>query len=235
MITLFTAKPHFGLPDPSPFVCKAMVLLKMAGLQYVEKEMSFRKAPKGKVPYIEDSGRLLADSTFIRFHLETRYGADFDKGLSAGEKAIAWAFEKMVEEHLYFALIDARWTDDRDFDKGPREFFKVIPAPLRPFIIRMVRGKLKKALHAQGMGRHRRDEIIELARRDLEAVSNQLDDSPWLMGAEPCGADASAWSQVTGALCPHFDGPLRAAAEAFPNLVAYRDRGMKRWFPELVA
>src|SRR5436190_8140000 len=34
MITLYTFGPAFGLPDPSPFVTKVEVLLKMAGLAY---------------------------------------------------------------------------------------------------------------------------------------------------------------------------------------------------------
>jgi hypothetical protein len=32
MITLYTFGPYFGLPDPSPFVLKAEILLKMAEL-----------------------------------------------------------------------------------------------------------------------------------------------------------------------------------------------------------
>ena len=34
MITLYTFGPYFGLPDASPFVTKAMLLLKFAGLPY---------------------------------------------------------------------------------------------------------------------------------------------------------------------------------------------------------
>ena len=34
MITLYTFGPAFGLPDPSPFVTKAEMLLKLAGLPY---------------------------------------------------------------------------------------------------------------------------------------------------------------------------------------------------------
>jgi len=34
MITLYSFGPGFGLPDPSPFVTKAEVLLKMAELPY---------------------------------------------------------------------------------------------------------------------------------------------------------------------------------------------------------
>jgi hypothetical protein len=36
MITLYTFGPYFGLPDGSPFVLKAMLLLKLAGLEYSE-------------------------------------------------------------------------------------------------------------------------------------------------------------------------------------------------------
>ena len=44
--------------------------------------MSFSKAPNGKIPYIEDDGQLLGDFTLIRWHLEKKYGIDFDQGLT---------------------------------------------------------------------------------------------------------------------------------------------------------
>src|SRR5262252_2167235 len=132
MITLYTFGPGFGLPDPSPFVMKAETLLKMAGLPYRTETGGLRKAPKGKLPFIDDDGVRVADSTFIRWHLEKRHGVDFDRGLSAEQRAVAWAFEKMAEDNLYWALVHARWTEDANFRKGPAKFFAKIPAPLRP-------------------------------------------------------------------------------------------------------
>jgi glutathione S-transferase len=102
MITLYTFGPAFGLPDPSPFVMKAEVLLKMAGLLYRTDTKGLRRAPKGKLPYIEDDGERIADSTFIRWHIEKKYGIDFDRGLPREEQATAWAFEKLAEDHLYW-------------------------------------------------------------------------------------------------------------------------------------
>jgi len=67
MITLYSFGPGFGLPDPSPFVTKAEVLLKMAELPYRTDTTGFKKAPKGKLPYIDDEGKMIADSTFIRW------------------------------------------------------------------------------------------------------------------------------------------------------------------------
>jgi hypothetical protein len=49
MITLYTFGSAFGLPDPSPFVTKAEVLLKMTGLAYQTDPTGFRRAPKGKL------------------------------------------------------------------------------------------------------------------------------------------------------------------------------------------
>ena len=154
MITLHTFGPNFGLPDPSPFVTKAELLLKMSGQPYRTDTEGFGKAPKGKLPYIKDDGTPIADSTFIRWHLEKKYQIDFDRGLSAEQRAIAWAFEKMAEDHLYWALVHARWMDDANFAKGPMVFFRKIPAPVRPIMVVMIRRQVRKALHAHGMGRH---------------------------------------------------------------------------------
>jgi hypothetical protein len=61
MITLYTFGPYFGLPDASPFVIKAMLLLKFAGLDYREDRGGFRKAPKGKLPKFPYAGVRYAD------------------------------------------------------------------------------------------------------------------------------------------------------------------------------
>ena len=83
MITLYTFGPGMGLPDPSPFVMKAELLLKMSGQPYRVDTKGFSKAPKGKLPYIDDDGEIVADSTFIRWHLEKKYKLDLDRGLPA--------------------------------------------------------------------------------------------------------------------------------------------------------
>ena len=141
MITLYGSGPNFGLPDASPFVTKAETLLRMSKLPFEKALMSFSKAPKGKIPYIEDDGQLLGDSTLIRWHLEKKYGIDFDQGLTAEQLAIAWAFEKMAEDNLYWASVYFRWMIDANFRKGPVHFFKGVPAPIRPVVVSMVQDR----------------------------------------------------------------------------------------------
>jgi glutathione S-transferase len=134
LITLYTFGPFFGLPDASPFVMKGMLLLKMAGLPFVEDRNGYMKAPKGKLPYIDDDGQKIADTAFIRLHIEKKYGYDYDAGLTAEQQAIAYALEKLCEDHLYWLVIADRWLIDANFARGPAQFFDAAPAPLRPLI-----------------------------------------------------------------------------------------------------
>ena len=180
MITLYAFGPQPGLPDTSPFVTKAATLLKMAGLPYQTDTKGFAKAPKGK-PHIDDDGERIADSTFIRWHIEKKYGLDFDRTLARTERAIAWAFEKMAEDNLYWALVHhAGWTTP--IFKGPARFFESVPAPVRPLVVRMIRRKVRQALKGHGMGRHSPAEIVALAARSIDAIADQLGGKPFLMG-----------------------------------------------------
>jgi len=233
MITLYTFGPAFGLPDPSPFVTKVEVLLKMAGIAYRTDTTGFRQAPKGKLPYIDDDGEQVADSTFIRWHLENKYRIDFDKELSAEQRAIAWAFEKMAEDNLDWTLVDARFFDEANFAKGPKNFFRKIPAPMRPLMVAFIRRQLKRTLYGQGMGRHTGAEIVALGTRSIAAITDFLGPKPFFMGGEPSGADATMLAFVAGALCPHFDTPLRTAAQCHENLRRYVGRMTARYYPEL--
>jgi len=232
MITLYTFGPAMGLPDPSPFVMKAQTLLKMSGQPYRVDTKGFSKAPKGKLPYIDDDGEVVADSTFIRWHLEKKYKIDFDRGLGAEQRAVAWAFEKMAEDHLYWALMDARWTKDANFDRGPRAFFQAAPAPIRPLIANMVRRKVRGSLRAHGIGRHAQNEIAALGARSVDAIAGFLGEKPFFMGAEPLGVDATMFAFTAGALCPLFDTPIRSAAERHANLKGYVGRMMERFYPD---
>jgi glutathione S-transferase len=233
VITLYAFGPAFGLPDPSPFVLKVETLLKMSGCAYRVATDGLGKAPKGKLPYIDDDGERVADSTFIRWHIEKKYNFDFDRGLGPEQRAIAWAFEKMAEDNLYWTLLESRWNDDANFYKGPVAFFVKLPAPLRPIVIATVRRQVRKALRAHGMGRHSASEIVAIATRSIDAIADYLGDRPFIMGAEPTGADATMFAFVAGALCPAFDTPIRAATERHGNLKRYVARMTARFYPGL--
>ena len=234
MITLYCFRSAPGLPDISPFVLKAMLLLKLAGLEYEENRHGYAKAPKGKLPYIDDDGTIVADSTFIRWHLEKSRGIDFDSHLTNEQRALGWAIEKMCEEHLYWILARGRWLDDANFERGPAKIFERVPAPMRPVVKFLVRRKIAKMLKMQGIGRHDATQAAALGVKDVETLATLLGDKPYLLGESPCGADAAVFAFMAGVLSPSWESPVRDAAVSKPNLVAYRDRVMSEYFPAFV-
>ena len=232
MLTLHVYGPYFGLPDGSPFCIKALALMKMSGLSHTVEKMSFKRAPKGKAPYLNDNGIIIADSHFIQRHLETKHGADFSGGYGAAELAAGWALSRMVEEHLYFINMHFRWLDDENFKNGPAKFFAEVPALIRPLISTIVRKKIRKTLHLQGLGRHDAEERLSLAIGDIKAVEDALGNKPFLLGKLPCGADASVASFLWAASAPIFKSEIGDHLRSRANIMAYIGRIQKQFFPE---
>lgn len=232
MITLYGFGAGFGLPEISPFVTKTEVQLKMAGLAYRKQRAMPPASPKGQLPYIDDDGQSIADSTFIRAHIERKYGFDFDLGLDRPARAQAWAFERMIESHVYWALVGARWVDPENFAKGPAHFFDGAPEDRREKLREDAQFRVAENYLLSGLGRHAPDDDVELGARSLLALSVQLGDKPYLMGEKPCGTDATAFGALSGILTPFFDSKLRTRAEEFENLAAYVERMMQQYYPE---
>ncbi len=218
------------MPDGSPFVMKTMIHLKLAGLEYEHRASGVAKAPRGKVPYIEDDGVVVADSTLIREHIEKKYRVDLDASLTPSQRGTAWTVEKMAEEHLYFALIDLRWRDDRNFAAGPAHFFDRLPAPLRPLVRRIGRGRMNKTLYLQGLGRLPRADVEDIAGRDIDAIATLLGDQAYLMGGAPTAVDGFTFGLLANLLVPIFETRLRERIENRPTLIAYVDRVRDRFF-----
>lgn len=230
MITLYTFGPAFGLPDASPFVTKAMVHLKMAGQPFEVSTKGFPGAPKGKLPYLRDDGLTVADSTFIRWHLEEKYGVDFDHGLSSEQRATAWAIEKLVEDNLYWIAVYWRWMEPANFRKVAEVFFKPVPRPLRGLVGALVQRRFRGYLHGQGTGRHSEADMQRIGRRGLESLVALLGDKPYIMGQQPCGTDATLYASLAALTCGHFESPLKQVALSYPALVAYEERMRQRFF-----
>ena len=232
MITLYGFGPGFGLPEISPFVTKTEVQLKMAGLAYRKERAMPPASPKGQLPFIDDEGEVVADSTFIRAHVERKYGFDFDAGLDQKSRAQAWAFERMIEHHIYWALVGARWVEPENFAKGPAHFFDGAPDDRREKLREDAQFRVAENYLLSGLGRHAPDDDVDLALRSIFALSVQLADKPFLMGEKPCGVDATAFALLAGILTPFFASKLRSEVETFGNLTGYADRMMRKYYPD---
>jgi glutathione S-transferase len=227
MIILYGFGPKFDLPEASPFVMKTEVQLKMAGLPYRLERATPPDGPKGKLPFIRDGERVIGDSTFIRAHIEHSCGVDLEAGLDARQRAAGWAIERMLEDHLYWALLHLRWGDDANFAKGPIQFLARLPEADRP----KGRAQLLDRIRVHGLARHTGDEIAALSVRSVTALAEQLGEQPFLFGDAPSAVDATAFAMAAAVATAFFDGPLTRAARGHANLLAYIDRMMARYYP----
>jgi glutathione S-transferase len=232
MITLYACGPGFGLPEISPYVTKTEIQLRMAGLSYDKVQGRREDSPKGQLPYIQDAGEWIADSTFIRGHIEAKYEVDLDAGLGPVERAQAWAIERMLENQLAWVSGYFRFMVAENFDKGPARWFDQAPEAMRATLREGLLDAVGANLRSVGVLRHDEDEILSLGLRSLGALSLMLGDKAFVMGDRPTSVDAVAFGVVAGILTPFFTSPLRDAAETLPNLVAYADRMLMRFYPQ---
>lgn len=132
MITLYQFPPAYGLPNASPFCMKVETYLRMAGLPY-RSEYGFHipKAPKGKLPYIEDDGRVIADSGLILDYLKATHGNPLDGHLSPAERATALAFVRLLDEHFFWAGgVQPRWVEAAGWQVTRAAFFQGLSGPM---------------------------------------------------------------------------------------------------------
>jgi glutathione S-transferase len=232
MIILYGGGPNFGLPEISPYVTKTEVQLKMAGLAYRKERAAPKDSPKGQVPFIDDEGERIADSTFIRAHIERKYGIDLDRDLDNHARAQAWAIERMVENHFGFAIGYTRFLVPENFAKGPAHFVDYAPEGQREQLREELLTRVKANFLANGILRHKADEIEWLGMRSLGALSDLLGEKPYMMGDKPTSVDAISFGMLAGLLTPFFNSDLRRRALRIENLCDYVARMMAEFYPE---
>jgi glutathione S-transferase len=185
MIKLYQFPAAWGLPNPSPFCMKLEVYMRLAEVPYEIVTMADpRKAPKGKLPMIEHNGHRIADSEFCLYFLAEQAAVDLDGHLSPAERAAGYGFQKMLDETFYWAMVYSRWIDPRVWPALKQKFFGNFPPVVRDILPAMIRRTVKRALHAQGTGRHSAKEIYFLADKCLQALSDFLGEKPYLLGEQ---------------------------------------------------
>ena len=232
-ITLVQFPRRLGVPNPSPFCVKLELWLKLAGIDYVVQEQVMPgSSPKKKIPYVIIDGQEMGDSTLIIEHLTRTRGVDPDNGLSDRERALDQAIWAMCDERLYWYAVWDRWLG-AGWPVVAETFFGGIPAPIRPVVKFFAQRSVRQQLWAQGTGRHSSDEILGLARRDVDALASIVGDGPYVHGDKIRSIDAVVYAFVVNMTEVELDTPVTEAARAHANLVAYALRITEEYFPDL--
>ncbi|MEO1591542.1 MAG: glutathione S-transferase family protein [Cyanobacteria bacterium J06632_22] len=233
MITLYQFAPALGVRCPSPLCLKLETYLRMVGLPYqLAENPNLLKAPKKKFPYIEDNGRVIADSGFIINYLKETYGDPLDAHLNPKQRGAMLGLRRLMEEHYYWCAFYFRWVDEDNWSVVKAAFFADIPLPLRLIVPTMVRRSSLRDLYGQGMGRHSAEEVYALGCENLRAISDFLGDQPFLMGAEPTSLDAVGYGFMANLMQVALPSQLKDYALAQENLVAYCDRMHRRYWSD---
>lgn len=223
MITLYGFGEFFGLKDASPFVLKIDLLMRMSGIEFTADNSSehLQKAPKGKLPFIKDNGKVIADSYFIFKHLQRNHNLDIDDSLTAQEKAQVQILTRYFEEHFYWCLVHSRWIREDSWKVTKSAFFDSMPFPLNKIIPIVALRDVKASLKKQGMGRHTDTEIYEIFTDALENLSIWLGDKPYFINDKPCSIDAIAYANLAQFILADFNNPFNAKAKEYQNLVDF--------------
>jgi len=226
MITLYSFGSTFGVADPSPFVMKINTYLRMAEIEFETNTSpnNLKNAPKGKLPFIEDNGKTIADSQFIIDYLVNKYGDKLDADLSREQKAIAYLTTKSLDENLYFFLVYSRWQRDDTWPLINKTFFGKMPFLIKKIVPTLIRKGVIKKLKAQGLTLHGDEEIQKIFKQSLVALSDLLGEKLYFFGDKPSSLDATVFALLASFILVNFDNPFNSMAREFPNLVDYCER-----------
>lgn len=233
MLKLYQFERTWGIPNLSPFCCKIETYMRMAGIEHEIKPALPMRAPKGKLPYIDDDGKKLGDSRFIVTYLKSAY-TDLDAVLTAEELAVSTAMQRLLEEHLFWVVLYSRWQyTDENWQINKKAIFNPLPPIIRDIVANLWRKKIQQQIYGHGMGRHQTEEIFALGKQDIDALAAHLGHKSYFFGDRPTTLDASAFGlliNISG--CP-IESPLKEHALTKENLVAYSKRIMHSFYPDL--
>lgn len=223
MPTLMTLPSAFGLPTASPFGLKAIALLNIAGVPFdIDTAVDCGRTSLQSLPYLKDGTRLVADSANIESHLNARHGAKFDHGLTLSQRTLSHSIKRMVEEHLYFAIVWNRWLNPAIWPQTRLGLFPDLTPPVRMLMLHLIRRQLRRDLNGQGMGRLSENSIRARASIDLAVLANALN-ARFLFGDRPTSADASVGAFLATLLSLPEECKLRQDLMARPRLVDYAE------------
>ncbi|XP_070539806.1 failed axon connections homolog isoform X2 [Ptychodera flava] len=216
----------------SPFPLKLETYLKFANIPYkVALGKGRGESPKDKIPWIEYNGLKIGDSSLIIEFLNEEFNIDLNKNLNPTEKAIGRAFQKMVEENMFWG--HAHWLFCHNHEDWPN-VGRVLGTYLKYLDFPMTGRRVKGYIHGHGIGRHTEQELYAIVEKDLRAICTFLGEKKFLFGDEPCEYDCAIFGQLAQLLwCPFPGSPQQILIKGdLKNLEEYCYRMKERFWPD---
>jgi glutathione S-transferase len=233
MVTLYKFPRVWGLPCMSPFCMKVEAYLRLRGIAHEVRIGDLRRAPRGQLPWVDDDGRAVGDSTLIVDHFEAGQREPLDAWLDERQRALGWSLARTLEESTVWALRHQRFVEAAAWPQTREVVRGVLPAALRSFGPALVRRQMSAALKAQGHGRFDAAAIYAFACRDFDAAAALLGDKPFLFGERPSRFDLTLFGFVASFSVAACRSPVTERLLEHRNLLAHHERLRLRLYPEM--
>jgi glutathione S-transferase len=213
----------------SPFCDKVRRILHVKRIPYEVREVPPSRALTdvrrvnriGKLPAIEDEGRVIADSTDIAHYLEQRFPDPPLLPKHPLERALVHVLEDWADESLYyyemtlrFGLAHNRRRFLPELTKFDPAWFQRIAPVLTPILFR-------HQTRTQGIGRKPREMLVRDVERHAAAIEGLVGDGEWLVGASLTLADIAVFAQM---FCIRASDEGAEIVRARPRVGAWMDR-----------
>ena len=166
-------------------------------------------------------------------YLKSSY-TNLDEDLNDDELAISIAMQRLLEEHLFWAVLYSRWQyTDENWKINKKAIFGRLPPVIRDIVANRTRRKIQRQIYGHGTGRHQAEEIFALGKQDLDALSAALANKKYFLGDQPTTLDSSAFGLLINIIdCP-IESPLKDYGLTKKNLSDYVNRVKHEFYQNL--
>ena len=91
---------------------------------------------------------------------------------------------------------------------------------------------MKKTLYQQDLSRHSRKEILQIAKKDLSALSALLDTKDYFLIDKVTTLDVCAYAILSQFVIAEFESDINKVAKSFTNLVGFANRMHAKYYPD---
>uniref|UniRef100_A0A1I7RLN6 GST N-terminal domain-containing protein n=1 Tax=Bursaphelenchus xylophilus TaxID=6326 RepID=A0A1I7RLN6_BURXY len=231
VVYLFQFKRSPVIPNLSPFCIKIETFLRAHDIPYEPIGSWTTRSKQGRVPFIELNGEQIADSQIIIWHLIKHF--NIDEGLSKEQKALSRAVERLAEGSIYYPITYFRSIEGARNSANPNVSGAPIPSFLIGYFANKISSNATARLNSEGIGKMPRDVIIEILRKDIEAVDGLLGDKKFIIGAKPTVADFTVFGHLGVGYFLPFRQPVQDILnDEFPRVRGLLERIRLHYWPD---
>uniref|UniRef100_A0A914VX10 Glutathione S-transferase n=1 Tax=Plectus sambesii TaxID=2011161 RepID=A0A914VX10_9BILA len=222
------------MPSMSPFSLKLETWLRANDIKYEVRPTWTQRSSKGQIPFIELNGEHFADSQLIINMLSRKFNKEDTKILTQSQMGTARAIDRLIEGSFVNAIVAFKYLDHLpDLISGETMGLKWVPRVVTDIAAMFAKPAFEKKLYAQGFGRLTREEQLEQARLDLQAIADVMGKSKFILGDEPHTVDFTLFGHFATFYYLPFDVVLkRMVRDEFPTLLDHTERMKERFWPD---